>query len=109
MFAAGLKVKPFVAKIPKTRSEVAMAELDPRTNTKDRVELMGEVQPFLLGREDRFTLVGRNLGEKSVRRIGQWLNENKDLLSWAAADMPGIHPYMISHKLSLFKDAPPVS
>lgn len=51
-YAAGLKVKPFTAKNPEARSKVAMAELDPRTNTEDRVEPIGEVQTFPLGVED---------------------------------------------------------
>lgn len=46
-YAAGLKMKPLVAKPLEARSEVAMAELDPKTNTEDRVEPLGEVQPFL--------------------------------------------------------------
>lgn len=51
-YAAGLKVKPFTAKNLEARSKVAMAELDPRTNTEDRVEPIGEVQTFPLGVED---------------------------------------------------------
>lgn len=44
-----------------------------------------------------------------MRRVGQLLNENKDLFARTTADMPGIHPDVISHKLSLFRVARPVS
>lgn len=40
---AGLKVKPLVARTHESQSEVAMVELDPRANTKDRVEPLEEV------------------------------------------------------------------
>lgn len=54
-------------------------------------------------------MVGRNLEEEPLRKIGQLLIKNKDLFAWTIVDMPGIHPDAISHKLSLFKDAGLVS
>ncbi|XP_014523657.1 uncharacterized protein LOC106779952 [Vigna radiata var. radiata] len=65
-YAVGLKVKPFMARTQETHSEVAMAELDPRESTEDRVERMGEVQPFPLKGEDQVTMVGQSLGEDQV-------------------------------------------
>lgn len=80
-----------------------MAELDPRTNTEDQVEPSGELQPFRLGKEDQDTMMGRGLTNVQAQEVGRVLIQNKDLFTWTAADIPGIHPD--SYKLSLFKDA----
>ncbi|WVZ07299.1 hypothetical protein V8G54_020645 [Vigna mungo] len=105
-YAAGLKVKPFAGRGPESRSEVALAKLDPRVEVDDRVEPMGEVQPFQLGAEEKTTMVGVNLSLNQVEQIGKLLVQNKDLFAWTASDMSGIHPDVIFHKLSVFKDAP---
>lgn len=86
-----------------------MAELDPRTNTEDRVKPLGEVRPFPLGSEDRATMLEQSLSNNQVHEVGLVLTENRDLFAWTAVDMSGIHPDVISHKLSLFKDARPVA
>lgn len=58
-YAMGLKVKPQLFVQSEERSVVVMTELDPRTNTEDRMEPMGEVQPFVLGRnEDPVSMIG---------------------------------------------------
>jgi len=31
--------------------------------------------------------------------------ENKDLFAWSTVDMPGVHPDVMSHKLSIFREA----
>lgn len=48
------------------------------------------------------TMVGRELQEGEVKRLRSLLVENKDLFAWTTSDMPGIHPDVISHKLSIF-------
>ncbi|XP_047170848.1 uncharacterized protein LOC124839159 [Vigna umbellata] len=50
-YAAGLKLYTHQGKRRATGSEVAMADLDPRTNTEDRLEPIGETQPILIGKE----------------------------------------------------------
>lgn len=109
-YAVGLKVKLRLSGQPDERSVVAMAELDPRANANDRIESMEETQPFILGRTaNQVTAVGQNLKGDHVQEIGRVLTRNKDLFAWTTADMLGIHPDVISHKLSLFKDAGSVS
>ncbi|XP_014515522.1 uncharacterized protein LOC106773337 [Vigna radiata var. radiata] len=108
-YAAELKVKPPGHRMGEARSEVAMAELDPREDTDERIEPMGEVQPFPLGEADQTTMVGRELHEGETARLGNLLVRNKDLFAWTTFDMPGIHPDIISHKLSVFRDAKLVS
>ncbi|XP_047178710.1 uncharacterized protein LOC124845629 [Vigna umbellata] len=49
-YAAGLKLQIRPMKRRTAGSEVAMADLDPRTNTEDRLEPIGETQPILIGR-----------------------------------------------------------
>ncbi|XP_014506467.1 uncharacterized protein LOC106766234 [Vigna radiata var. radiata] len=78
-YAAALKVKPRISKQTTEGSVVEMAELDPRANTEDRIEPMGGYPTVHHGREQ------------------------------GPADMPGIHPDVISHKLSLFKDVRPAA
>lgn len=109
-YAVGLKVKPRVSDLLHNKSEVTMMELDPRSPLEERVEPMGEVRPFVIGeKEGQSTMSGRNLTTDQAEAIGGILLQNKDLFTWTAADMPGIHPDVISHKLSLFKDARPVT
>ncbi|XP_017431862.1 uncharacterized protein LOC108339233 [Vigna angularis] len=113
-YVAGLKVQPSSSDPPnrqrRRRSEVALTDLDPRTNTDDRMEPMGETRPFSLGRkEEQVTTIGSELEEDKARTIGAELKKNKDLFAWTAADMPGIHPKIMSHRLALFKEARPVA
>ncbi|XP_014493604.1 uncharacterized protein LOC106755889 [Vigna radiata var. radiata] len=113
-YVAGLKLKQTSHKTRGGKSEVVMVELDmteldPRTNAEDRVEPMGEVRPFILGGDKQVTMLGSSLTDEQARVIGRILTENKYLFAWTAADMPGIHPDVIYHKLSLFKNARPVS
>ncbi|XP_022641636.1 uncharacterized protein LOC111242486 [Vigna radiata var. radiata] len=108
-YVAGLKVKPPGHRPVETRSEVAMAELDPREDTDDRVEPMGEVQTFPLEGDDRATMVGKELQQGELQQLGCLLVKNRDFFAWTASDMPGIHPDIISHKLSIFREGRPVS
>lgn len=80
-YAAGLMVKPLVARPHENQSEVAMAELDPRTNTEDWVESLGEIQPFLLRNEGQVTMVGQSLTDVQAKEVGRVLIQNKDLFA----------------------------
>ncbi|XP_047180350.1 uncharacterized protein LOC124847012 [Vigna umbellata] len=67
-YMAGLKVQPSSSDRPsrqrRRRSEVAMTDLYPRTNTDDRIEPMGETKPFGLGqKEEQVTTIGSELEE----------------------------------------------
>jgi len=33
------------------------------------------------------------------------ITQNKDLFAWSSADMSGIHPDVMSHKLAIFMEA----
>ncbi|XP_014524451.1 uncharacterized protein LOC106780663 [Vigna radiata var. radiata] len=109
-YAAGLKVRQRLHTKSEDRSVIVVADLDPRLNTDDRLEPIGETQPISLGNEpDRHTSIGKSLSEDQAKAVGRILFENKDLFAWVPSDMPGIHPDIISHKLSIFRDARPVA
>nr|KYP34944.1 Pol polyprotein [Cajanus cajan] len=42
-------------------------------------------------------------------KIMALLTHNADLFAWTSADMPGIDPNFICHKLAIYKEAKPVS
>lgn len=46
-----------------------------------------------------------SLTPEQVNTVGLLLKTNHDLFAWAASNMPGIHPSVMSHKLAIFKDA----
>ena len=84
-------------------------ELDPRINSDSRMEPVGEVRQFPLTRPDRFLQVGTSHQGEHAQQIEKVLLDNADLFAWTAADLPGVHPRIASHKLSVFKEAKPVS
>ncbi|XP_047174666.1 uncharacterized protein LOC124842265 [Vigna umbellata] len=88
-YAAGLKLHVRPLKRRAAGSEVAMADLDPRTNTEDRLEPIGETQPILIGREpSQTTLIARELNPEMEKELRALLWKNRDLFAWTAADMP---------------------
>lgn len=109
-YAVELRVKPRSSGQINERSVVAMAELDQRVNTEDRMEPIGDTQPFGLGSsEEQVTAIGRSLKQNQAKEIRHVLTSNKDLFTWTVADMPGIRSDIMCHKLSLFKDVRPVT
>ncbi|XP_014521800.1 uncharacterized protein LOC106778352 [Vigna radiata var. radiata] len=87
-----------------------MADLDPRTNTEDCLEPLGDTQPVIVGKDPtQVTTIARGLEEEVEKRLRATLWRNRDLFAWTAADMPGIHPSIMSHRLSLFREARPVA
>ena len=41
--------------------------------------------------------------------VHQTLKRNVDLFAWTTADVPGVHPDIITHRLSVYKEACPVA
>jgi len=48
-YAAGLKIAPYNRPRKHHRSEVAMTNIDPRTNTEDRIQLGGDTKEISIG------------------------------------------------------------
>ncbi|XP_014490820.1 uncharacterized protein LOC106753514 [Vigna radiata var. radiata] len=109
-YAAGLKMFPREVRRRTGRSEVAMTDLDPRTNTDDRLEPIGETLPVIIGPDPtQTTLIAQGMDPEIERRLKATLWHNRDLFAWTATDLPGIHPSVMSHRLSLCKEARPVA
>ncbi|XP_014506386.1 uncharacterized protein LOC106766145 [Vigna radiata var. radiata] len=109
-YVARLKMIPFVPPNKAKQPETILVDLDPRTNTNDRFEPQGDVKAFVLGRsEDQTTSIGAGLQPEDERDLTELLRANFKLFAWSVADMPGIHPSVMTHKLSVFKEARPVA
>jgi len=109
-YAAGLKITPYSRPRKQHRSEVAMTDLDPRMNTEDRIEPGGDTKEISIGmRPGQVTKIGGALKPNEEELPGAVILENQDLFAWSSADMPGIHPDVMSHNLAIFKEARPVA
>ena len=109
-YVAGLRIRPHSRPRKQHRSEVAMTDLDPRTNTEDRLQPEGETKEILIGSQPgQFTKIGGALSVEEEELLGAVILESKDLFAWSSADMSGVHPDVMSHKLAIFREARPVS
>jgi len=91
------------------RTALAGDDLDPRINSEARVEPVGDIRQLPLAQQNRFLQIGTTLPEGEEHHIEQILKRNADLFAWSVADLPGVHPNVASHKLSVFLNAKPVS
>jgi len=109
-YVAGLKIAPYSRPKKQHRSEVAMTDLDPRTNTEDRIQPGGDTKEIAIGtRPDQITKIGGALRPDEEELLGAVILENKDLFAWLTTDMSGIHPGVMSHKLAIYREARPVA
>lgn len=91
-YAVGLKMYPREERRKVSRSEVAIADLDPCTNTKDRLEPLGELQLIMLGTNASHTMsMAKWLEAEAEKKLRAVLWQNRDLFAWTVADMAGIH------------------
>ncbi|XP_068473732.1 uncharacterized protein [Phaseolus vulgaris] len=90
------------------RQMIALVDLDPRMDDP-RMEAGEDLHPFPL-RDDRHTThIGTSLKPDDRMDIGTTLVKNSDLFAWTAADMPGVDPQVITHRLSLYREAKPIA
>lgn len=105
-YVVSLKMYPRETRKRTNRSEVAMADFDPRTNMDDWLETLS----VIIGNEaTQSTSKARGLESETEKQLRAALWRNRYLFAWRAADIPGIHPSVMSHKLSLCKEARPVA
>ncbi|XP_068504438.1 uncharacterized protein [Phaseolus vulgaris] len=90
------------------RHLVALVDLDPRLDDP-RMEAGEDFQPKFLQENDRKTYIGTSLKSDDREVISKTLIKNADLFAWTAADMPGVNPNVITHRLSLYKEARPIA
>jgi len=87
---------------------VALVDLDPRV-TEDRLEAREELRRVPLLDEEHNTAVGTALAAVEAEIMHAALKKNIDMFAWTPADMPGVSPDVITHRLSIFKEARPFS
>lgn len=87
-----------------------MIDLDPRTNVDNRIQPQGDVKSFVLGKdESQNTTIGGSLEPNDEHSLAEMLKDNANLFAWVVADVLGIHSGVMTHKLSIFKEARPVA
>ncbi|XP_027922774.1 uncharacterized protein LOC114180671 [Vigna unguiculata] len=105
-YAAGLKIAPYSRPRKQQCSEVAMTDLDHRTNMEDRIQPGGDTKEISIGtRPYQITKIGVAMRPDEEELMGAVILENKDFFAWSSANMPGIHPDVMSHKLAIFRVA----
>ena len=57
--------------------------------------------PLSLDDPSKVTSVGALLPKPLKAELTRFLQENSDIFAWTAADMPGISPDLITHKLNI--------
>lgn len=87
-----------------------MADLDSRTNMEDRMKPQGKDKLFVLGQEEnQTTTLANGLSDDVEWSLIKVLRRNKDLFVWTSEDIPWTYPIVMSHKLTLFTEAHPVT
>ena len=78
-------------------------DMDVRENEENRGKPVEDLVPIPLvhGEPDKVTYIGASLTEPLKGQITNFLQENDDVFAWTAADMPGINPGLITHKLNV--------
>nr|XP_025676136.1 uncharacterized protein LOC112776263 [Arachis hypogaea] len=90
--------------------QITISELDPRADFQDRPTPNEELTKIILKDDPlKFTFVGTSMTPEDTKNLTSFLQENADLFAWTSADMPGIDPSIITHKLALNPAARPIS
>ena len=76
-----------------------------RTLAPEETEL--EEIPLIEG-TNKTIKIGKTLSLAVKTELALLMKENTDLFAWSAADMPGIDPTTITHKLNVIKGSKPV-
>lgn len=67
------------------RSEVVMTDLDPRTNTEDRIQPGGDTKEISIGTQpSHITKIGGALKPDEEELLGAVILENRDLFAWSS-------------------------
>jgi len=83
---------------------VALVDLDPRA-TENRLEEREELRRVPLLDEEHNTVVGTAMAAAEAEIMDIALKKNMDMFAWTLTDMPGVSPDVITHRLSIFKEA----
>ena len=84
-------------------------ELDMRDEVLTRPEPSEELEPVSLDDDpEHLAYIGSKLAEDLKSLLTQFLRQNRDLFAWTQADMGGIDPAIITHKLNTNPSFKPV-
>ena len=93
----------------KTVDNVSIGELDMRDEVLTRPEPSEELEPVTLDDDpEHLAYVGSKLAEGLKGLLTQFLRQNRDIFAWKQADMSGIDPTVITHKLNTNASFKPV-
>ncbi|XP_020973549.1 uncharacterized protein LOC107646977 isoform X3 [Arachis ipaensis] len=94
-----------------TREEIlSLAELDPRGDAQERPQPTDELQKIqLTSKSEQVTYIGQALQGQDRADLIKLLQANSDLFAWTPADMPGIDPDVICHKLATNLSSRPIA
>ncbi|XP_072074378.1 uncharacterized protein [Arachis hypogaea] len=99
-----------VKAIHSTNEILSLAELDPREDTQERPQPADElIKVQLTTKPEQVTYIGQALqGQQRIELITT-LQANADLFTWTPADMPGIDPSIICHRLAINRAIRPIA
>ncbi|XP_072061946.1 uncharacterized protein [Arachis hypogaea] len=94
--------KAHVHNIGNMNDQQMLADLDPIAGTLEWPTPTEDLHKIYFTESmDKFTYVGLTLSPEEKSSFRAFLQQNADLFAWTPADMPGIDPSIISHKLAL--------
>ena len=80
-----------------------------RDEVNTRPEPSEELEPVLLGDDpEHLAYIGSKLAENLRSPLTHFLRQNKDVFAWKQADMGGIDPTIITHRLNVSPSFKPV-
>ena len=93
----------------KTVDNIYLDELDLRDEVLTRPEPSEELEPVLLDdNPEHLTYIGSKLAEDLKNLLIHFLRQNKDVFAWKQADMGGIDPTVITHRLNVSPSFKPI-
>ena len=93
----------------KAVDNVSIGELDIRDEVLTRPEPSEELEPVTLDDDpEHLAYIGSKLAKGLKGLLTQFLRQNRDIFAWKQADMSGINPTVITHKLNTNPSFKPV-
>ena len=93
----------------KTIDNIYLDELDMRDEVLTRPKPSEELEPVSLDDDpEHLAYIGSKLAEDLKSPLTHFLRQNKDVFAWKQADMGGIDPTVITHRLNVSPSFKPV-
>ena len=93
----------------KTVNNIYLDELDMPDEVNSRPEPSEELEPVPLDDDpEHLAYIGSKLAEDLKSPLTHFLRQNKDVFAWKQADMGGIDPTVITHRLNVSPSFKPV-